>query len=272
MGFETLKKFLRCSSVLKIWTISLWDLKHISCFFFQYIFNIWTISLWDLKRETPLEAIEKYKIWTISLWDLKHSFIVEPALHLRNLNYFPMGFETLCPISINKLVIYLNYFPMGFETPSSCWCNVGLNTFELFPYGIWNENMLNDFEPVGEFELFPYGIWNLEILWEIVSDLHLNYFPMGFETGDYCEFSRIYFYLNYFPMGFETIVAGITISSVGIWTISLWDLKLSKDMTHNNWLAFELFPYGIWNLSRLNYINIPSHLNYFPMGFETLWK
>ena len=55
------------------------------------------------------------------------------------------------------------------------------------------------------FELCPYGIWNNTEPWTAYMDSHLNFVPMGFETALFCGFVFVW---------------------IGIWTLSLWDLKL----------------------------------------------
>ena len=91
-----LKHIRRCWNVNRgfIWTISLWDLKHGIISVFHNPLRIWTISLWDLKQNDEWYHFALVRIWTISLWDLKPVLPYEDNKTFKNLNYFPMGFET----------------------------------------------------------------------------------------------------------------------------------------------------------------------------------
>ena len=101
-------------------------------------------------------------IWTISLWDLKRICVAPNIDPLNDLNYFPMGFETIFLQIQPNLSLDLNYFPMGFETSLYLHATLWWQTFELFPYGIWNNSYVLLLFQIMKFELFPYGIWNLQ--------------------------------------------------------------------------------------------------------------
>ena len=116
---------------------------------------------------------------------------------------------------------------MGFETHQAL---EYLYQEFIWTISLWDLKLFTPATPkvaIVSFELFPYGIWNLQSSWDKHNQNHLNYFPMGFET----ECSQMGG--DWFPR---------------IWTISLWDLKLSQ--------SIEAFKKA-------------NNLNYFPMGFET---
>ena len=101
-----------------------------------------------------------------------------------------------------------------------------------------------------EFELCPYGIWNsgwVRVLFPISKIWTLSLWDLK-------------------PLKSEAI---INLSS--IWTLSLWDLKLTfHKQESDTFTKFELCPYGIWNFLLSHPIHPSFHLNFVPMGFETL--
>ena len=148
----------------------------------------------------------KTKIWTISLWDLKQVVVSRSW----------------------KSQKYLNYFPMGFETHFAKYFHIRFCLFELFPYGIWNLELSPSIRSLKLFELFPYGIWNITLRQKRLANHLFELFPYGiwnkgFGMMDFATNRD----LNYFPMGFETFLFLFLLSLSCIWTISLWDLKLT---------------------------------------------
>ena len=202
MGFETLYSN---DLVFKyyIWTISLWDLKPafkceklrkiIDLNYFPMGFEtfgmsnilltpqIWTISLWDLKHRQTYRHITEVFIWTISLWDLKLSTWCRIKLQALNLNYFPMGFETMkqsIPMSWNFIWTISLWDLKRFmetvknEAPSiwtiSLWdlklkgTESAVNVANIWTISLWDLKPKNAQCKTSwdKFELFPYGIWN----------------------------------------------------------------------------------------------------------------
>ena len=93
MGFETASWFigLRLPTKFELFPYGIWNLTA-SANVAEFI-NIWTISLWDLKLEAWPQStiIQKFELFPYGIWNLKH----DPRVQLsKNLNYFPMGFET----------------------------------------------------------------------------------------------------------------------------------------------------------------------------------
>ena len=78
-----------------------------------------------------------------------------------------------------------------------------------------------------------------------------------------------YSYLNFVPMGFETVYWLNILMLFYIWTLSLWDLKHSSSEWFFILLTFELCPYGIWNVEKVEPKERETDLNFVPMGFET---
>ena len=120
---------------------------------------------------------------------------------------------------------------------------------------------------------------------------------MGFETFLLYLLFWKSLHLNFVPMGFETELLGWWFCiRCQIWTLSLWDLKLSSSTSSFPFSeSFELCPYGIWNvrvfkekvqsnliwtlsLWDLKHKSIyrptkcSSNLNFVPMGFETAFE
>ena len=71
-----------------------------------------------------------YGIWNETIFNEKYVG--------QNLNFVPMGFETLTLWSMCKRITNLNFVPMGFETSHSEQLHTQNKLFELCPYGIWN--------------------------------------------------------------------------------------------------------------------------------------
>ena len=100
-----------------------------------------------------------------------------------DLNFVPMGFETVLVVTILYKERYFNFVPMGFETRHVLKCQ---KTTLILTLSLW------DLKPTS---LFEYSF----------LDTDFNFVPMGFETFLWNLCLYIHFqYFNFVPMGFET--------------------------------------------------------------------
>ena len=72
MGFETKVEVIKESKDL-IWTISLWDLKHLDETIYTYELEIWTISLWDLKHDAVKDMSKNitFELFPYGIWNMR---------------------------------------------------------------------------------------------------------------------------------------------------------------------------------------------------------
>ena len=121
----------------------------------------------------------------------------------------------------------------------------------IWTLSLWDLKPLSiiPFPKINKFELCPYGIWNI-----FLSKMNLGTL-----------------YLNFVPMGFETLFVKVNNISFYIWTLSLWDLK--PDGAVNKWKNGTIWTLSLWDLKHgcRSWSTSPNqHLNFVPMGFETL--
>ena len=99
------------------------------------LFELFPYGIWNCSSQ----GCKGYKaIWTISLWDLKQGWFFYQEKTRILFELFPYGIWNVEKVSKMFQRFDLNYFPMGFETLKKFLRCFSVLKFELFPYGIWN--------------------------------------------------------------------------------------------------------------------------------------
>ena len=152
MGFET-KSYKLFQVETKIWTLSLWDLKHdssldsISTLGFELcpygIWNWWTLQV--------LLQVTEFELCPYGIWNHLGSLLLPPLLQFELCPYgiwnlfvikFKIYIYEIWTLSLWDLKQAIEYSMLEFD-----------NSFELCPYGIWNK-----WKPI---------IWNAPNIWTL---------------------------------------------------------------------------------------------------------
>ena len=148
---------------------------------------------------------KKIKIWTLSLWDLKLQYGKDMLYISDDLNFVPMGFETLHLHKFQYSAYYLNFVPMGFETflhyrrlylpriwTLSLWdlkrvcIDPTISLIIIWTLSLWDlklKKLMFCFD--NWLLIWTLSLWDLKLPMKISKlfiGLYLNFVPMGFET------------------------------------------------------------------------------------------
>ena len=145
-----------------------------------------------------------------------------------NLNYFPMGFETICKVWLSITCFIWTISLWDLKPVGSKQYNPAL-IFELFPYGIWNR--FTRVQTLSTSKIWTISLWDLKQV-VLSNNMLIRAYIWTISLWD-----------------LKLVIDDFNRMMDFIWTISLWDLKhIAITPATPRARPFELFPYGIWNL------------------------